>query len=138
LLYASDNGGRFPYGWNGILKELGATTNAKVLVCPCGQETAATAADLPALLRELAKPRHVSYVYCGAGLGLDAPVDAALAYEANANHDGRINVLFADGHVDLLGQNETQQFLKAAANRQGMLRWRATLTTTGRATGKGT
>ena len=42
----------------------------------------------------------LSYIYCGKGLTVRAGPQAILAYEPLSNHDGKkMNVLFADGHV---------------------------------------
>lgn len=41
-----------------------------------------------------------SYVYCGAGLSIDAPGGSILLCEKPSNHGDGSNVLYADGHVE--------------------------------------
>jgi prepilin-type processing-associated H-X9-DG protein len=97
-MYARENGGRFPDGFEQLL--LTQDVTSEVFVCPSSQDERApgqTAADVAAAL---SRPGHVSYVYAGRGLTAAAPKDAVVAYEKPDNHnkDGG-NVLFADGRV---------------------------------------
>jgi prepilin-type processing-associated H-X9-DG protein len=100
--YAVANRGRYPDSFATLV--LTQDLDPSYLVCPCTAHTPATGPTTQALLANLAARGHMSYVYAGKGLTYRATADYVLAYEAPVNHGGGkgMNVLFADGHVEMV------------------------------------
>ena len=128
IMYANDHGGLFPDDVETLL-----TTEDIVpatMTCPTTADTPADGPTTQAVLEDFRKPGHVSYVYVGKGLTLKSPADAVVLYEPLSNHtnngmtvwserladrtgDG-MNVLFADGHVEWLGNEDGRSILAQA------------------------
>ena len=128
IMYANDHGGLFPADLETLLTTediLPAT-----MTCPTTADTPASGPTTQAVLEDFRKPGHVSYVYVGKGLTLKSPADAVVLYEPLSNHtnngmtvwserladrsgDG-MNVLFADGHVEWLGNEDGRSILAQA------------------------
>jgi prepilin-type processing-associated H-X9-DG protein len=128
IMYANDHGGAFPDDLETILAREDLTP--AVLNCPTTADTPATGDTTQAMLEGFRKPGHVSYVYVGKGLTLKSPPDAVVLYEPLSNHtnDGMkvwserladrtgdgMNVLFTDGHVEWLGNEDGRTILSQA------------------------
>jgi prepilin-type processing-associated H-X9-DG protein len=128
IMYANDHGGRFPDDLDAILTS--EDLAPVVMTCPTTADTPATGDTPRAMLEDFHKPGHVSYVYVGKGLTVKSPSDAVVLYEPLSNHtnDGMkvwserladrsgdgMNVLFADGHVEWLGNEEGRSILSQA------------------------
>lgn len=128
MMYANDHGGAFPDDLESLLTTediVPATMN-----CPTTSDVPAQGPTKQAMLEEFRKPGHVSYVYVGKGLTLKSPADAVVLFEPLSNHtnDGMtvwserladrsgdgMNVLFADGHVEWLVNEDGRAILAQA------------------------
>ncbi len=97
LLYQNDNGGVYPPSFDEMLENEPITP--AVFICPASNDTAGQGATTQAVLADVHKPGHLSYVYIGQGL-TDKTVtdDMVVLYEPLANHGGvGMNILFGDG-----------------------------------------
>jgi prepilin-type processing-associated H-X9-DG protein len=104
LLYARDHNGKYPLKLDDLLE---VDINPEVLVCPESNDTYATGATTKAVLADLAKGGHCSYVYLGAGLSEPCDPAMILAHEKPGHHnDPGMNVLFGDGHVEWVDGKE--------------------------------
>jgi prepilin-type processing-associated H-X9-DG protein len=105
LTYASDNKGHLPPDFAAIVPQYtGKTVN--IFVCPASNDAVAPGATPQQQARNmLSQPGYCSYVYLGAGLTLKGMSRSwfILTYEPVSRHDdGRMNALFADGHVEAI------------------------------------
>jgi prepilin-type processing-associated H-X9-DG protein len=99
-LYAGDNGGHYPESFDQLLRDEQLTS--AVFVCPSSNDEAAAGDTQAAVITEMEKPHHLSYVYLGKGLTTaTAKDDTVIAYELPDNHQGDgMNMLFGDGHAE--------------------------------------
>jgi prepilin-type processing-associated H-X9-DG protein len=83
--------------------------------------------DTPAVqagLKDLTDGGHLSYIYVGAGLTKNSPVDAVVLYEPMSNHKNTgSNVLFADGHVEFLQKRDAMHLAAMAQNGTRPIYW---------------
>jgi prepilin-type processing-associated H-X9-DG protein len=110
ILYANENGGRFPATIADLLTQ---DITSRVFVCPSTNDTEAAMAQTPqATAANVTAGGHLSYVITCAGFRDPPPVNAILAYEPLANHgNSGMNVLFGDGHVEWLLPSEARKLL---------------------------
>ena len=91
------NSGRFPDAINDVLL-------ADAFVCPSTNDTPAAGPTTRAVAADLTAGGHLSYVYVGKGLtnaaGGNTLAGTVLAYEPLSNHGDRMNVVYADAHVE--------------------------------------
>ena len=99
-MYANDNHGQFPPDLATVL--LTQELTSEVFVCYRTSDTRATGPTTRAVAANLEAGGHLSYVYCGRGMDMNAPATAVLAYERPGNHGDGMHVLFGDGHVEFL------------------------------------
>jgi prepilin-type processing-associated H-X9-DG protein len=113
-MYAHENAGRFPDGFEQLL--LTQDITSEVFCCPSSNDERATGESTPDLAKALSQPGHLSYVYAGKGLNASAPKDAVLAYEKPDNHnkDG-MNVLYADGNVEFVRRDDSARMVAEIA-----------------------
>lgn len=102
IMYASENGGRYPPTVNDI--QLTQEITPEVFVCPVSNDTRAAGPTTAAVAANLTAGGHLSYSYVGGGLtSADANLaQAVVAYEPVAKHDGTagMNVVYGDAHVE--------------------------------------
>ncbi|MCY2954737.1 MAG: hypothetical protein NTU53_22630 [Planctomycetota bacterium] len=111
MLYANDRGGKFPPRLEVLITDV--DLNPEVFVCPASNDKRATGPTTQAMLAELGKKGHCSYVYLGAGMTTSVPPDTVVAYEILDHHEkARINVLFGDGHVEWVVKAEAERIIK--------------------------
>ena len=132
IMYANDHGGQFPDDLAALLRTQDLVP--AVFVCPSGKEAPASGETTQAVLAEMGRPGHVSYVYVGKGLTVNSPPDSIVLYELPTNHpddsmsavktgdeppnDG-MNVLCADGHVEWLSSLEARALRQTLARASG-------------------
>ena len=97
MMYASDHDGQLPQadGIEGLRELEPYLSDTAILRCP------AITAEMPADWSIL-KESDVSYVYFGGFKLEDVPHDAPIVFDKPYNHGNKINVGFADGHVETL------------------------------------
>jgi prepilin-type processing-associated H-X9-DG protein len=117
IMYANDHGGGFPDNLETLLET--EDLIPAVMNCPTTGETPASGPTTQAVIEDFRKPGHISYVYVGKGLTVKSAADVVVLFEPLRNHtnngmkvwserladhsgDG-MNVLFADGQVEWLG-----------------------------------
>ena len=103
MIYANGNGGRFPDRIDRLL----AYMPSSVFVCPSSADTPAAGQTPQLLAADLAKGGHLSYLYVGYvyNMGSTAnPATTIVLYEPLTNHADGINVLYADGSVNVLAR----------------------------------
>ncbi len=101
LLYSNEHGGQLPGTLSDLI--LYEQLSPEVLIDPASNQTPATGSTPQAMVAEIAKGGHQTFIYLGAGL-TDKTADATtlIAYEPlTVYHDGS-NVLFGDGHSEWL------------------------------------
>jgi len=97
-LYANEHRGVFPESLDELLPYTGT---GQVFVCPADENPIATAGGL-----------RTSYRYLG-GFSMDQlGPDLMIAFDKEGNQAGRRNVLFVDGHVQQLSEDEFQRRLQ--------------------------
>jgi prepilin-type processing-associated H-X9-DG protein len=110
LMYGNENKGRYPPGVRDLMvtQDIGS----EVFNCPASGHTPARAATFEEQVRKL-DGEHLSYMYVGGGMTHQTTdPNAVLMYEKPTNHDdGRINVLFADLHVELFGRELSKKIV---------------------------
>jgi prepilin-type processing-associated H-X9-DG protein len=111
ILYQNDHGGKYPDNFGELYAYGGGKPAAKVFICPGSTDTPATGATVAETARNLMVGGHCSYVYLGKGMTDKAPDSAVAAYDPPTDHDGRMVVLFADGHVDVLDEAATKALM---------------------------
>jgi prepilin-type processing-associated H-X9-DG protein len=99
-LYAQDHAGQYPDSFATLMQNEELTP--AVFICPSSNDEAADGDTQAAIIANMAKPHHLSYVYVGCGLTTSTVKDdAVIAYELPENHQGDgMNMLFGDGHVE--------------------------------------
>ncbi len=107
-LYAETHADAFPYfpGDAAVdemqaLLDLGYLSDPVIFVCPAGREMPTTR-RLEG--RYQLDARHCSYRGLDNQYGADDPANTAVLWDGDPVHMGRVNVLFADGHVELLDE----------------------------------
>src|SRR5207248_916748 len=103
LLYANDHKGKYPQTLGEVAEE-DMPWNA--FICPNThkQPPAEDVQKDPKKLTAWAN-QNLDYIYLGATMNGNMPAERILVYENPANHPGGgVNVLFNDGHVELLNQ----------------------------------
>ena len=107
--YSQANGGLLPHRLDQLLDQLSAET----FVCMSSADEDAPGATTRAVALNLAKPKHCSYTYLGAGMTWPVGASVVLAYEDRENHNGEgIHVLFGDGVVKWYSGKEGETLLK--------------------------
>jgi prepilin-type processing-associated H-X9-DG protein len=98
--YANTHGGMYPDSFVTLMQNEQLT--AAVFVCPSSNDEAADGDSRAAVIANMSKPHHVSYVYLGNGLTTTTvQADTLVAYELPENHRGDgMNMLFGDGHAE--------------------------------------
>jgi len=77
--------------------------DGRYFVCPSTRDTPATGPTTQAVIAELAKGGHCSYIYVGRGMTTaTATSTTVVAYEPLVNHGNGADVLFGDGHVQFM------------------------------------
>jgi len=98
---------------------------SEIYVCPSSSDTRAIGPTTQATVAALGQPGHVSYVYLGSGLVDPVAPNSVIAYDSQLFHkDHGINVLFADGHVEMIGKKVVPAFLQAANAANGTFQWK--------------
>jgi general secretion pathway protein G len=117
LLWASDHDGRYPPDLGTVAAAEKDAPPLEAFVCP------ASGGVLPKDWRTMnGKARaawvnaHTDYVYVGAGKGITLGPDKPLLYDRDDDHGGTLmNVVFGDGHIELLTITEVHKRLGATA-----------------------
>ena len=112
LLYANDHKGKYPQTLGEVAEE-DMAWNA--FICPATnkQPPPADVQKDPKKLTAWAN-QNLDYIYLGATMNPNMPAERILVYENPANHPGAgVNVLFNDGHVELLKEADFERQLKA-------------------------
>jgi prepilin-type processing-associated H-X9-DG protein len=110
-LYAQENAGHYPDTFATLMQNEQLT--AAVFVCPSSNDEAADGDTPAAVLGNMAKPHHCSYLYLGTGMNAATVGDQTpIACEPPENHqsDG-MNILFGDGHVEWEPATEAKKLL---------------------------
>jgi prepilin-type processing-associated H-X9-DG protein len=117
-IYQSQNAGTFPPSFDELL--LTTTLSPARLVCGESNDEAAYGPTTQAMLTDLHRPGHLSYIYLGQGLtNLTATADTVIAYEPLSNHNNTgMNILFGDGHAEWWDAKIAPQIIAAAATGQ--------------------
>jgi len=112
IMYANNHNRQFPDSLETLLSDQDLTS--AVFVCPSSRDVPAAGPTTRAVLADLKKPGHESFIYVGSGLMSDTagPNDVVL-YEPLADHGNEgMNVLFGDGAVKWLTAAEAQPILR--------------------------
>jgi prepilin-type processing-associated H-X9-DG protein len=124
-LYASENSGHYPPTLRDLLltQEIGP----EAFICPESSLTPATGPTTRAIADSM-MTAHCSYAYLGAAYTSNTPKNAVVAYELAPGHahvprPGSINVLFADGNVQMLTPRQFQSITKQIANHDSIVVW---------------
>ncbi len=90
------------------------------LVCWESNDEAAYGPTTQAILADLHRPGHLSYIYLGQGLTkATVTADTVIAYEPLSNHGNKgMNILFGDGHAEWWDAKNGPQIIAAAASGQ--------------------
>lgn len=114
-IYQSQNAGTYPPSFDELL-QAGLLEPAN-LVCSESNDEPAYGPTTRAILADLHRPGHLSYIYLGQGLtNLTATADVLIAYEPITNHGGSgMNLLFGDGHAEWWDAKNSPQITTAAA-----------------------
>ena len=98
LLYTNENHDQYPDTFGTLL--LNEDISSDIFICPSTTDTTAQGPMTQAIVNELARGGHESYVYLGKGMTVaTTPANAVIVYEPLSNHQTGMNVLLADGHV---------------------------------------
>ncbi|HEY8750398.1 MAG TPA: hypothetical protein VIM11_20610 [Tepidisphaeraceae bacterium] len=101
ILYSEGHDGNLPASLENLVSSFDTELSAEVLVCYTSGDTPAEGAGT-ALVANLARSGHNSYIYLGSGKKLaDFGNDDVIAYDRPGNHgpDG-VNILAGDGHTE--------------------------------------
>jgi prepilin-type processing-associated H-X9-DG protein len=110
IMYANANGGQFPDDLEAIVTSQSLAPT--VLNCPSSADKPPSNTSTQALLADMKKPGHVSYVWVGKGLTVQAAANVVILFEPTSNHRGEgMNVLFGDGHVEWTNDGEADSIL---------------------------
>jgi prepilin-type processing-associated H-X9-DG protein len=113
IMYANAHGGHFPDDLDTIFQE--EDIPPYVFTCPASAVDLPVAPTTQATYSALKQQGHLSYIYVGKGLTIEAPSDVVLLYEPLSDHSGDgMNVCFADGHVEWLTSSEAKSILQQA------------------------
>jgi prepilin-type processing-associated H-X9-DG protein len=114
LLYQNDFGGVYPPSVDELLENEQITPS--VFVCPSSNESAAAGPTTQAIIADLHKPGHLSYIYIGQGLtDKTADPDMVVLYEPLTNHGDGMDMLFGDGHAEWFNATVGANVIAAAA-----------------------
>jgi prepilin-type processing-associated H-X9-DG protein len=109
-VYANAHNHELPDSLSALLANQALTPQS--FVSPLSGDTPAAGPTTQAVLADFAKPGHCSYLYFGAGLSDSGDPTTVTACEGQS-YRGAMNVLFLDGHVELVSNPAAQQ-LRAA------------------------
>lgn len=124
LLYSNDHGGQWPDSLATVMRA--GRLDPRACVCLDSDDTPAPGADSTAQATSLMSGGHLSYVYIGGGLVNPVLDDqhTVIAYEREIFHGHMgLNVMFADGHIELLPPATAKQFLIMARTTTRPTRW---------------
>jgi len=107
--YANDNAGRYPDSFSTLY--LHEPIAAVAFIYPGRSETEAVG-DRAEVARELADPRHCSYIFMGAGLKPPLDPQRVVAMERMSDGQETVNVLLACGLVQNVDREEAMKILK--------------------------
>ncbi len=96
--YARQNSGAYPPNLE-VLVARGLKT--QLLICPESRDLPATGPSTQQAIQSLSDPSHCSYIYVANGLDTSAGAEYVIMYE-RSGHKGGINILYGDGHVDMM------------------------------------
>ncbi|MCC7352097.1 MAG: DUF1559 domain-containing protein [Phycisphaerales bacterium] len=115
IMYANDHKGQTPPDLGAVLPYLGPA-GARLIFCP---EAKIDISSIPADVAQRSEwiDEHSSYEYLLPNVRLAIvknPVKQIMFREKSAVHDGKMNVLFADGHVETLLPYQVENLIDAA------------------------
>lgn len=113
IIYANNHNNQFPRDLGTLAKETDLT--ASIFVNPrsgAAVPAGLTREQLPEWVEE-----HSDYVWNGAGKTTAVGPETPLAWEKPEQSQGRINILYADGHVEALQLDEALQVINKATGK---------------------
>jgi prepilin-type processing-associated H-X9-DG protein len=115
IMYANNNGGRFPPDLATIFEDQDVLP--RVFVCPQTATPPPAGPTTQAVAAQLKKPGISDYIYVGEVLTTSSPDDCVVLYEPLSDNGGDgMNVLFADGHVEWVDVAGFQSILQQATS----------------------
>jgi prepilin-type processing-associated H-X9-DG protein len=119
--YASNHQQQFPGDLTDLAKDPSAPP-VQTYVCPDDTKSAPSGASIQQTITDLMSGNHCSYVYVGKGVQTSAPANTVLMYEdITLEHNGQINVLFVDGHVEKQPATSVQSAIPTAGSNTPMV-----------------
>jgi prepilin-type processing-associated H-X9-DG protein len=119
IMYTNQHNNQFPGQLSDLINDPGAPT-AQTFVCPDDTRTPPSSASTQQTIADLNSGNHCSYIYIGKGLqpSSSSDADTVLMYEDLVlQRRNKVNVLFADGHVDVESVSTVQSALQAAGGK---------------------